>query len=140
MSAVLSASIRELCGPDHGDDPDAVARWTANKSPEAVATMLADPNLRFYVAERDGTVLAVGCIVGRSEIGLNYVDPAHRFTGASKTLLAAMEGAMRADGVEEARLVSTATAHRFYLAAGWKDDGLPQQRFQVDCQPMHKRL
>jgi GNAT superfamily N-acetyltransferase len=140
MSAVLTASIRELCGPDHGDEPEAVARWTANKTPAAVAAMLADPNLRFYVAERDGSLAAVGCIIGASDIGLNHVHPAHRLAGVSKALLAAMEGALRAGGVEEAHLVSTVTAHRFYLAAGWEDDGSPEQRFQVACQPMRKRL
>lgn len=140
MSAALTASIRDLCEPDHGGNAEAIARWTANKSPEAVAAMLADDNLRFYVAERDGAVAAVGCIIGRSEIGLNYVHPAHRFAGASKALLAAMEAAIRADGGEQARLVSTITAHRFYLAAGWEDEGPPEQRFQVACQPMRKRL
>jgi GNAT superfamily N-acetyltransferase len=140
MSAVLTASIRELCGPDHRGDPEAIARWTANKTPEAVAAMLADEKLRFYVAEHDGTVAAVGCIIGRSEIGLNYVHPAHRFAGLSKTLLAAMEAAIRAAGADEARLVSTVTAHRFYLAAGWEDDGPSEQRFEVACQPMRKRL
>ncbi|HEV7277941.1 MAG TPA: GNAT family N-acetyltransferase [Devosiaceae bacterium] len=140
MSEVLTASIRDLCEPDHGGDAEAIARWTANKTPEAVAAMLADDNLRFYVAERDGAVAAVGCIIGRSEIGLNYVHPAHRFAGASKALLAAMEAAIRAEGGEEAPLVSTVTAHRFYLAAGWEDGGPPEQRFQVACQPMCKRL
>jgi GNAT superfamily N-acetyltransferase len=140
MSAVLIASIRELCEPDHGGEPEAIARWTSNKNPEAVAAMLTDDRLRFYVAERDGVLTAVGCIIGSSEIGLNYVHPAYRFAGVSKALLAAMEEAIRIGGVKEARLVSTVTAHRFYLAAGWHDDGPPEQRFDVTCQPMCKRF
>src|SRR5690606_26189715 len=44
MSRVLTASITELCGADHGNDPDRIARWTANKNVEGVRSMLANPN------------------------------------------------------------------------------------------------
>ena len=140
MSAVLVASITELCGGDHGGDPAAIVRWTANKTPEEVAKMLAAPDTELFVAERDGAVAAVGCIVGTSEIGLNYVHPDHRFTGVSKALLDAMEETIRARGAGEATLVSTATAHRFYLSAGWEDAGEPEAHFGMTCYPMRKRL
>lgn len=140
MSRVLTASITELCGADHGNDPDRIARWTANKNVEGVRSMLANPNLRLLVAEINGSIAAVGAIMGDSEIGLNYVDPVCRFQGVSKALLAAMENDMRARGIREATLSATATARRFYLDAGWEDAGTAEAgRFIVD-QPMRKRL
>lgn len=140
MSAVLTTSITELCSADHGNDPDRIARWTANKTVDGVRAMLTSPQVRLFVAEIDGSVAAVGAIMSDSEIALNYVDPQHRFQGASKALLAAMEEDMRRRGIVAARLSATATAHRFYLDAGWENVGPPQAgRFIVD-RPMRKRL
>lgn len=128
MSRVLIASIIELCEPDHGREPERLATWTANKSPEGVGAMLANPKLHLLVAELDGRVAAVGAVVPDSgEISLNYVDPAARFRGVSKLLLAALEAELRAAGVVDAQLTSTTTARDFYLAAGWSEEA------PVDC-------
>lgn len=140
MSAVLVASITELCTADHRDDPAILARWLANKAPDRVAQMLANPGAAFFVAEHDGEVAAVGCINHPDEIGLNYVAPAHRFAGISKALLAGMEEHLRGRGITTAKLGSTTTAHRFYLANGWHDAGPCELDFGLTCQPMEKRL
>lgn len=140
MSAVLIASITELCALDHHNDPEAIANWTANKSPAGVRAMLASPNAEFFVAEDDGVVAAVGCVLNGDEVGLNYVHPAHRFRGISRALLGAMEEAMRAAGIVEARVRSTQTAHRFYLAQGWQDAGDKYTGRFIDAWPMRKRL
>lgn len=140
MSRVLIASITELCTDDHKGDPEAIASWTSNKTLEGVTAMLEAPDNRMFVAERDGAVAAVGCVVGDDEIGLNYVDPAHRFKGVSRALLDAMEAAIREAGAIEGRLESTSTAHQFYLDAGWNDAGpLHTGRF-IDAWPMRKAL
>ena len=140
MSRVLIASITELCSADHGNDPDRIARWIANKTVDGVRSMLVNPNTRLFVAEIEGSVAAVGATMGDSEIALNYVDPNHRFRGASKALLAAMEDDLRTRGALEAILSATATAHRFYLDAGWTDAAAPEAgRFIVDF-PMRKDL
>jgi GNAT superfamily N-acetyltransferase len=140
MSAVLIASITELCAADHRDNPAILARWLRNKTPEQVALMLSNPGAEFFVAEHDGQVAAVGCVNRPDEIGLNYVSPAHRFAGVSKALLAGMEEHLRGRGVSSAKLSSTTTAHRFYLAAGWRDAGACELDFGMTCQPMEKRL
>lgn len=140
MSEVLTRSITELCGMDHNSDSDVIARWTANKTPDGVAAMLANPANAMLVAESDAVVAAVGMLVGNDEIGLNYVHPDHRFRGVSTALLAAMEGLMRRRGVTLGRVKSTVTAHDFYLARGWVDDGpLYSGRF-VDAWRMMKAL
>lgn len=38
---VLRRSIRDLCVQDHGDDPQMVARWLANKTETAWASWIA---------------------------------------------------------------------------------------------------
>ena len=140
MSAVLTASIRELCAADHRNDPETIADWTRNKSPESVRLMLANPNLTMYVAELDGAVAAVGAVTREGEVALNYVAPASRFRGLSRALLTHMEQALRERGVAEGTLTSTTTAHRFYLSSGWRDSGPPETAGFVPGHPMRKRL
>ncbi len=140
MSEVLTRSITELCGADHKNDPDVIASWTANKTPDGVAAMLADPSNTMLVAQSDGVVAAVGMVLGDDEIGLNYVHPDHRLKGVSTALLAAMEALMRARGVTTARVKSTVTAHDFYLARGWVDDGPIYTGRFIDAYRMTKAL
>ncbi len=118
ISELLIASITMLCGPDHHDDPAALAAWLANKTPAGVRKWFASPDMKLLVAERDGDIAAVGAISTSREIRLNYVAPAHRFAGVSKVLLKTMEVEL---GPGEATLTSTATAHRFYRRMGWLD-------------------
>jgi hypothetical protein len=137
MSDVLVASITALCVEDHGNRPEAVARWLANKTPEGVRTWFGNPENRMFVAEHDGVVSAAGGFNTRREIILNYVSPEHRFVGASSALLAAMEAAL---GPGEATLTSTATAHRLYLRRGWTDTGEIDRYAGMIAYPMRKRL
>ncbi len=139
MSAVLTASILTLCSADHGNDPEAMARWIANKTPEGVAAMLARPDFHLLVAERDGVVMGVGATT-LNQVALNYVSPDHRFIGVSSALLAAMEAALAKAGHAEALLDSTSTARDFYRKRGWVEAGPPQSYFGVRAWPMKKRL
>lgn len=137
MSRVLVASIRTLCVADHGNDPEVLAAWLANKTEQGVAAWFATPTTRLLVAERQGAIAAVGGVNAAREILLNYVAPAHRFAGVSTALLAAMEAAL---GPGDARLSSTQTAYRFYLAAGWADAGARQPGRFIAAWPMRKTL
>lgn len=140
MSRVLIASITALCGSDHGGVRDNLDGWLANKSPAGVRAWFDNPENRLLVAERDGQVVGVGGFNERGEVMLNYVAPEVRFSGVSTALLAAAEKAMRAQGHDRATLTSTATAHAFYVARGWRDDGPPKSRFGVCVHPMTKSL
>lgn len=140
MSRILTASIIALCAADHGNDPTAIAAWTRNKSPEGVATMLANANLLMFVAEAAGVIGAVGAVTRTGEIALNYVAPDMRFLGLSKALLARLEAELRALGFEEGRLEATATAQRFYERAGWHLDGPQASGRVVNGYPMKKVL
>lgn len=138
-SRVLVASITELCRADHHDDPAAIARWVANKTPESVARMIAAGGLR--VAELNGRIAAVGEIeAGEGKITLNYVDPACRGRGLSSALLAAMEAELAQVGVTTARLTATATARGFYLKHGWQAAGPGRAGRWIVGYPMQKPL
>jgi len=67
----------------------------------------------------------------RGEILHNYVSPDARFRGVSRALLAALESRAAERGARQCRLESTETAHRFYRAAGYADDGPPIGKFGV---------
>lgn len=137
ISAVLIASITELCAADHRGDPEALKSWLANKTPEGVGMWFANPANTILVAERDGEIAACGAFNTGRKIILNYVAPKHRFAGVSKALLRAMEVAL---GPGEATLDSTLTARPFYLAAGWEEAGPPEPYRFVAGYPMRKLL
>ena len=137
MSAVLIDSITQLCVADHKNNPEALASWLANKTPDGVARWFASPASTLLVAERNGEIAAVGSYSAERKILLNYVSPRHRFAGVSKALLAAMEEGM---GPGEARLDSSVTARRFYLDAGWAEDGPPVPYQFIPGYPMRKVL
>jgi GNAT superfamily N-acetyltransferase len=138
---VMRASIAELCGPDHHDDPDILRRWLGNKTPEDFAAWLADPGISVLLAVEGETVLAVGSVRNDGEITLNYVAPAARFRGASTALLKALERRAAEHGNSHCKLVSTETAHRFYRARGYADTGAPERRFGTSSSyPMSKKI
>ena len=140
MSAVLTASIIQLCATDHGGDPDAIAAWTRNKSEAGVASMLANPDQQLFVAVGPMGVVAVGAVTSDGTVSLNYVAPAARFTGISSAMLARLELALVELGHREGRLESTRTAQAFYLARGWLPDGPQAKGRMVNGYPMRKLL
>jgi GNAT superfamily N-acetyltransferase len=138
---VIRASITELCIADHQQNPDVLARWLASKTPENVAAWAVAAGSSLLVAVEDDAVLAVGGVKDDGEITLNYVAPGARFRGVSAALLKALEARAAEGGVIEATLLSTETAHRFYLSRGYHDAGPPQGKFgTTSSYPMAKEL
>lgn len=138
MSAVLIASITELCQLDHRNDPALLQGWRENKSPERIAGWFASPASTLLVAERDGEVAGVGGYFASDRIvSLNYVSPHHRFAGVSIALLAAIEAGL---GPGEASLESTQTARRFYESRGWDVVGDLAPHRGIEGYPMRKML
>lgn len=140
MSRVLIASITDLCAADHHHDPAKLAAWTRNKTIDGIGAMLANPDMRIFVAERDGAVRAVGALTRGGEIALNYIDPVARFAGISKAMLSRLEAELVTLGFTEGRLEATATARHFYERAGWIADGPQAQGRIVNGYPMRKTL
>jgi GNAT superfamily N-acetyltransferase len=138
--SVMRRSIAELCGRDHGNDPVVLAAWLANKTPDVFRRWLATGSTVVVATSTGGAILGVGGCNRVGEITLNYVNPDCRFAGVSSALLADLEARLRKEGLAECRLVSTETAHRFYLGRGFVDDGKPVPSFGAPAQPMRKPL
>jgi GNAT superfamily N-acetyltransferase len=118
---VVRRSIVELCVRDHQNNPEWLADWLANKTPENFCAWIADAESRMFVAACEDTILAVGLIRTSGDIALNYVSPDGRFQGISRAMLRTLEDTARALGHRKVVLTSTITAHDFYLAAGYAD-------------------
>lgn len=138
-SAVLCASIRELCTADHHGDEQTIALWVGNKSPDTLRNWIQSPVSTIYVAEIDGHIVGVGGISG-SEVALNYVSPSYRGLGISTAMLKELETALFDSGTRNAHLTSTTTAHEFYRRAGWIDSGDPIESLGIMGFPMRKVL
>jgi GNAT superfamily N-acetyltransferase len=139
--SVLRASITELCVADHHNDAAILRRWLANKTPENVAAWSIDPDASLLLAVEKDVVLAVGAVRNDGEIMMNYVSPAARFRGASSALLAALEKRAKERGNTTCNLLSTQTAHRFYLDRGYVLAGVPQGKFGTSSSyPMWKKI
>ncbi|MBS0531986.1 MAG: GNAT family N-acetyltransferase [Proteobacteria bacterium] len=139
--SVMRRSIAELCGSDHHNNPAILARWLANKTPENFTAWIAEKDNRMFVAVENDAVLAVGAVRTNGEVTLNYVSPDARFRGVSRAMLARLEATAQAFGNDESRLVSTETARRFYLSAGYRQVGAPEGKFgTTSSYPMVKRF
>src|SRR5213082_1020272 len=84
---VLRRSIIELCVADHHDDPAILERWLANKTPEIIASWIAQAASSMLVAVEAGVILAAGAVTDAGEVRLNYVSPDGRFRGVSRAML-----------------------------------------------------
>jgi GNAT superfamily N-acetyltransferase len=137
---VLRASITALCVADHQNAPEALAAWLANKTPQNIASWIADPDSIILVADDEGTLCAVGGLTHSGEIALNYVAPAARFAGVSKAMITALEEEAQALGLMTVTLSSTLTALQFYKAAGFVENGDSSVKHGLPNFPMMKAL
>jgi len=112
-----------------------IGEGTAERVKLEIGTARApsDGGLSTYVRGRDISRGVPG------EITLNYVSPQARFRGISSALLAELERRALALGARDVALLSTETAHRFYLARGYADVGIPAGKFGTAASyPMRK--
>ena len=122
---IVRRSIIELCRTDHKDDPGRLEKWLNNKTPDNVRSWISNPDGNVFVATEGPAILGVGAITTRGGVTLNYVSPDARFRGISKALLNRLETKALECGNATCTLTSTGTARRFYLSAGYVEQGLP---------------
>lgn len=122
MSVVLIRSITQLCGADHGGDPDQIAAWIANKTPDGLRQWFKGDHV-LWVAELDGQMCGVAAASPAGEVSALYVDPSATGQGVGTALLRRAEAHLREAGFGNASLKSTHTARMFYLRQGWQQVG-----------------
>jgi GNAT superfamily N-acetyltransferase len=122
ISEVLVASIGQLCQSDHGNEPKHLSHWCANMAPGDIRDWIAAGQIP-TVAVAQGRIVALGLATQLGEIAHLYVAPWAKSHGVGRVLLSRLEAQLVALGHGEGHLVSTKTAHGFYLAQGWKSAG-----------------
>ena len=137
---VLQRSIREVCGPDYGNENALLEDWCANKTPEQVFEWIADPSLETLVAEGDGEVVGVGQLNASGELTLCYVRPDMQGSGVGSLMLSFLEKAATDRGLDRITLTSTSTAYTFYQRHGYRVSGAPRSLGAGLAYPMGKLL
>jgi N-acetylglutamate synthase-like GNAT family acetyltransferase len=137
---VLRCTITECCTLDHRDDQVILEAWLANKTPENVRSWFNDASSYAVVAEAARGITGVAKMENTGEITLCYIIPEVRFAGVGEALLAELESRGHTLGLRELRLISTKTAHAFYLRNGFETSGPPDSSFAVEGFPMVKVL
>lgn len=127
ICTIIRKSIEILCTPDHHNNAKILGPWLENKTPEVISGWIAGNPEGYIVYEVDGMIAAVGAYTPQGHILLNYIHPDYRFRGISKKILAAMEQEISKAGLSFATLVSTVTAHDFYISQGYLDTAPPQK-------------
>ncbi|WP_170337451.1 GNAT family N-acetyltransferase [Ruegeria arenilitoris] len=139
LSRVLVRSITRLCEADHGNQPDKIAAWTANKDPQSVRNWIAS-GAQIWMAERSGQAVAVGGLRAPAEISLLYVDPGHAGQRVGAALLSRLEAELALSGATTGHLMSTRTALGFYRRNGWVAAGEPADWNGIPQFPLRKSL
>jgi putative acetyltransferase len=88
---------------------------------------LSQPEVRLFVARRDGVALACGALrvaEGYGEVKRMYVEPKARGTGLGRAMLAAIEAQAALEGMTVLKLetgIHQAEALALYRSAGYRD-------------------
>lgn len=139
ISRIVIQSITLLCTADHKDNPDVIANWTANKTPEHIRGWIEGPHDVWLILDSEKPA-GIGGYSPGGEVSVLYIAPAHIGKGIGSALLSRLEADLKKTGHETARLDSTMTARGFYLKQGWQLDGAQQAgRFGLN-QKMLKSL
>jgi GNAT superfamily N-acetyltransferase len=136
---VVRRSISECCHADHRGDPERIAAWLENKTPESILAWLQAANAVAVVAVRGGRVLGFA-LTNRDALALLYVVPEALYQGVGKALLRTIESRSIARGIATLRLESTRTAQDFYARHGFTVSGPVQVWAGMEGLPMVKLL
>lgn len=139
VAALLVRSIREVCGPDYGNDEAILSIWCANKTPENMRRGILNPN-NYWIVALDGETIAGTALMARNgEIHLCYLLPEYVGRGIGKAMLNDMLTFARMSGLQKVTLGSTRTARKFYMRNGFIECGetgwmghIPSYRMERD--------
>jgi GNAT superfamily N-acetyltransferase len=138
---VVRSSIRELCVMDHGNDPDTLDHWLANKTWSNFEAWVQNPENFCVLAELRDRIAAVGLLHNSGEIRLFYVAPGAQRLGIGGAICTALEECGRSWKLPALHLCSTAAARAFYEAHGFAPSGPEKHIYgKLSCVPYRKVL
>jgi GNAT superfamily N-acetyltransferase len=118
VSRVVVRSLRETDGKDYPPQViEAVAaRYTAKRVRELMASR------RVLVAVRSGTLVGTASLEG-DLVQSVYASPEQQGAGIGTSLMAAIEGLARSEGLKALNVASSITAEGFYRKLGFSEFG-----------------
>ncbi len=117
-------SIREICGPDYGSDPELLDEWCKHLSIDNIKKIITEPDMLWIVAiNQADMVVGLGGLHSSGEIMACYIRPEVLKQGVGSMILARLEDHARKKGHTTVRLNSTITALPFYRRNGYLPDG-----------------
>ena len=138
---VVRRSITQLCKADHRDDPDTLADWLSNKTPQNFLSWFTSADNYCVVADANDAIAGVALLHRGGEIKLFYLAPGAQRRGIGNALHAALEEKANAWGLSKLYLESTSFACPFYEALGYRRLATARSRFGVlRCHPYEKTL
>ncbi|WP_394778969.1 GNAT family N-acetyltransferase [Undibacterium sp.] len=137
---VLRRSIRECCFPDHGSNPQILARWLDNKTPQTVAGWFSSPANCSLVAVSEAGIHGVGLLTGAGKLALCYVQPELLGTGIGSALLRRMEQQASDWELPFVSIDSTVTARDFYIRHGYHAGGMSKIKSGIQAVSLWKYL
>jgi GNAT superfamily N-acetyltransferase len=132
-------SIEQCCVEDHQGDPERIAIWLHNKTPENFLAWIQGEKQICVVAEESSSVVGFG-MSSTDEVLLCYVVPEALHRGVGRAVLGSLERLAAASGASALRLESTRTAMAFYGRNGFESCGPPVVFAGMEGYPLSKRL
>jgi N-acetylglutamate synthase-like GNAT family acetyltransferase len=123
VAALLIRSIREVCGPDYGNDEAMLSAWCANKTPENIRRGILNPNNYWIVALEGETIAGTALLTTSGKIALCFILPEWLHLGIGKALLNDLINYARVLGIRTLTLESTRTGREFYKRNGFIELG-----------------
>jgi putative acetyltransferase len=140
IAALLVRSIREICGPDYGNDEAILSVWCANKTPENMRRGILNSDNYWIVALDDGVIAGTALMGLKGEIHLCYLLPEYLGRGIGKAMLNDMLAFARMSGLQKVTLGSTRTAREFYKRNGFIECGETDWMGQIPSYQMERNI
>ncbi|WP_027468101.1 GNAT family N-acetyltransferase [Deefgea rivuli] len=117
ISALLCDTITQSCVADHEGEPETIADWLSELTPEHLREHLHQGT--HWLATKQNLVIGYAALDDDGELSALYIAPAHQHSGIGKHLLAAVELSARDMGLSHIMLATTLTGRGFFRAQGF---------------------
>ena len=123
IASLIIRSIREVCGPDYGNDEELLSFWCKNKTAENMRRGIQDPNNYWIVAAEGHIVVGTALLSVSGKVVLCFLLPEYLGRGIGKAMLNDLITKASELGIRKLVLESTRTARNFYKRNGFIELG-----------------